>query len=116
MRSPTQSTVRLEIACDKASKSNMLIRLVAASAETIGGVEVVLHIERDRVLQRRESAIIAGAAQPIDFALREVLIAVAKRHGHVDILDIRLAAERGIGGEDQILEAARLAGSDIEET
>ena len=26
-----------------------------------------------------------------------------------------LGAERGIGGEDQVLEAARLAGSDIEE-
>src|SRR6185437_2511909 len=115
MRSPTHSTVRLEIACDKASKSNMLIRLVAASAEPVGGVEVVLHVKRYRLLQRREAAVIASSVQPIDLALGEVLVAAANRLGHVDILDIGLHAERGVGRHNQILEAARLAGPDIEE-
>src|SRR6185437_11852580 len=115
MRSPTHSTVRLEIACDKASKSNMLIRLVAASAEPVGGIEVVLHVKRYRLLQRREAAVIAGSVQPIDLALGEVLVAAANRLGHVDILDIGLHAERGVGRHNQILEAARLAGPDIEE-
>src|SRR5215831_9740889 len=79
MRSPTHSTVRPEIVCDKASKSNMLIRLVAVSAEPVGGVEVVLHVKCDRFLQRREAAVISRTPQPIDLALSEVLIAAANR-------------------------------------
>src|SRR5713226_6038782 len=118
MRSPTQSTVWLPIACDKESKSNIGTRYlsdVAPSAETIGGIEETLHVSLDGVFQRREAAIIAGALQPIDIALGEVLVAAANRFGHVDILDIRSRAERGIGRNHQILEAAGLAGSDIED-
>src|SRR5580700_1149688 len=115
MRSPTQSTVRLDIACDKASKSNIGTCYVVPSAETIGGIEIALDVKRDRVFERREAAIIAGAAQPIDCGLREVLVAAADRLGHIDILDIRCFAERGIGRQHQILEAARLAGPDIEQ-
>src|SRR5690349_14069049 len=97
MRSPMQSTVRLEIRCDKASKSNMLPRLVAVLAEPVGGIEVGLHVKCDRLLQRREAAVIACTSQPIGLALGEVLVAAANRFRHVGILDIRLDAERGIG-------------------
>src|SRR6516164_10564497 len=115
MRSPTQSTVRPEIACDRASKSNIVIRSIAASAETIGAIEIVFDIKRDRVFQRCEAAVIAGAAQPIDSGLREILIAVADRLGYVDILDVRIRAERGIGRQHKVFEAARFAGADIEQ-
>ena len=36
------------------------------SAETIGAIEKTLHVERDRIFECGEAAIIAGAAQPID--------------------------------------------------
>jgi hypothetical protein len=45
----------------------------------------------------------------------KVLVAAADRFGHVDIFDVRPGAERGIGRQHQILEAARLAGADIED-
>src|SRR5271154_1381038 len=115
MRSPTQSTVRLIIRCDRASKSNISIRHVAASAETIGTIEVAFDVKRDRLFQGGESAIVTRPLQPIDLALREVLVAAADGLGRVDILDIRSRAERGIGRQHQILEAARLAGTDVEE-
>src|SRR5712672_4650417 len=44
-------------------------------AKAIGAIEKTLHVTRDRIFQRGEAAIIAGAQQPIDFALGEVLIA-----------------------------------------
>ena len=42
---------------------------VAPSAETIGAIEEALDVGRDRIFQRGEAAIVAGAAQPIDLAL-----------------------------------------------
>src|SRR5664279_4837791 len=113
MRSPTQSTVWLIIACDRASKSNIGSRCL--SAETIGAIEEALDVGLDRRFQRREAAIVARAAQTGDIALREVLVAAANWLGHLDIFDIRRLAERGIGREHHIPEAARLAGSDIED-
>src|SRR5579859_7268595 len=119
MRSPMQSTVFSGIACARLSKSNMRktdphvrfsleshargcqnrtcgsVFLLRPSAETIGSVEEVPDVARDRVFQHREAAVIAGRAQPIDLALREVLVARANLLGHVDILDIRPRAERG---------------------
>src|SRR6478736_1482330 len=88
---------------------------VAPSAETIGAVEEVLDVSLDRLFQRRESAVVAGALQPIDMALGEVLVAAADRLGHVDILDIRNGAERGIGRNHQFPEAAGLAGADVKD-
>src|SRR6185312_9725881 len=115
MRSPMQSTVRRASACDKASKSNIGARYNLGSAETVGGIEIAFHITLDRLLQRGEAAVVAGAAQPIDFALREVLITVADLLGHVDIADIRLQSECGMGRQHQIPEAARLTGADVED-
>src|SRR5207249_1714353 len=88
---------------------------VAPSAETIGAVEKTLDVSLDRIFQRSETAVVAGTLQPIDIALGEVLVAAANLLGHVDILDIRNRAERGIGREHQILEAAGLAGADVED-
>src|SRR5216684_1805303 len=117
MRSPTHSTVRLEIACDRASKSNIKnSHSVATSAEAVGAVEETLDVHSDGLFQRGEAAIVAGALQPIDLTLGEILVAAANRLRHVDILDIGSRAERGIGGNHHILEAARGAGADIEET
>src|ERR1700676_1826848 len=87
----------------------------APSAEAIGAIEVALDVEADRLLQRREAAVITGPREPIDIALGKILIAVADRWGHVDITNIRSCAERGIGRKHQILEAAGLAGADVED-
>src|SRR6185437_10091313 len=118
MRSPTHSTVWRVMACDRASKSNIWSRVcwLLPSAEPVGPVEKVPDVGSNRIFQRREAAIIPGAPQPIDLALGEVLVAVANRYGHLDIFDIRRRSERGIGRQHQILEAARLAGADVEET
>src|ERR1019366_3855025 len=102
MRSPTQSTVWREIACDRASKSNIWVSLsVAASAEAIGAIEEIANVSSDRIFQCGETAVVTGALQPIDIGLREVLVAAADFPGHVDIADIRNGAERGIGSEHQ---------------
>src|SRR5258705_13427748 len=50
---------------------------VAPSAETIGAVEKTLDVSLDRTLQRGETAVVAGALQPIDITLGEVLVAAA---------------------------------------
>src|SRR3984885_12358699 len=113
MRSPTQSTVWRIIACDRASKSNIGTRCL--SAETIGAIEEALDVGLDRRFQRGEAAIVARAAQTGDITLREVLVAAANLLRHLDIFDICRLAERGIGCEHQVLEAARLAGSNIED-
>src|SRR5262249_2910207 len=98
MRSPTQSTVFRAIACDRASKSSIVIRYSCLiSAKAIGGVEEAFDIEPNRILERREAAVIARSPQPIDLCLREILVAAANRFGHVDILDIRLGAEGTVG-------------------
>src|ERR1700691_5845074 len=86
-----------------------------ALAETIGASEEALDVGLDRLFQPGETAIIARIAQTSDIALREILVAAANVFGHLDIFDIRRLAERGIGREHQILEAAGLAGSDVED-
>src|SRR5215475_999636 len=117
MRSPMQSTVQLFMASERVSKSNMGgVSMVAASTEAIGLIKIAPDIGPHPVLERREAAVIAGPAQAIDLAAGEILVAVADRHGHVDILDIGMGAECSIGREDKVLETARLTGSDIEET
>src|SRR2546423_11123373 len=113
MMSPMQSTVRPEMACARASKSRMGVDMViglqilGALTEAIGPVEIVGDIDLHRVLERREAAVIAGAVETIDLALGEILIAAADLLGHVDIVDVGLGAERGIGGQHQLPEAAR---------
>ncbi len=71
----------------------------ALSPETVVAVKEVLDVAVDRFLQRREAAIVAGAAQPIAFALGEVLIAAANLFGHLDVFDIRRHAERAALGQ-----------------
>src|SRR6187200_128006 len=116
MRSPTQSTVWRDIASDKASKSNIGTRcLLRRSAEPVGAIEESLHVKCDRVFKPREAAVVTGAAQPIDLALGEILVAAADLFGHVDILDVRRRAERAKGSQHHVLEAAGLAGPDIEQ-
>ena len=46
--------------------------------------------------------------------LGEILVAVADLLGHVDIFDVLFGAERRIGRHDQVAEAARMTGADIE--
>ena len=75
---------------------------VARLAKTVGAIEKIADISRDGIFQRRETAIVAGALQPIDLALGEILVAAANLLGHVDILDIRQCAERGIGRQNQV--------------
>src|SRR3984893_5683535 len=96
-------------------RNSLSVAPAVPSAETIGPVEEILDVGLDRAFQRGEAAVIAGPLQPIDIALREVLVAAANRLGHIDILDIRGGAERGVGREHQILEAAGVAGPDVED-
>src|SRR6476659_7667507 len=105
MRSPTQSTVWRDIVTDKASKSNIGTRyLLRRSAEPVGAIEETLHVESDCIFERREAAVVARTAQAIDLAFGEILIAAADLLGHVDILDVRRAAERAIGCHHHVLE------------
>src|SRR6516165_12190971 len=80
----------------------------------IGLVEEGIDIFRNRLFQRGEAAVVAGAAQIFDAGLGEILILVADRRRHVDIFDVRRAAERGEHGNDQITKAARRSGADVE--
>src|SRR5437764_13688116 len=115
MRPPTHSTVRLAMACDSASKSNIGTRHCCTLTEAIGAIEKVADVALDGLFQRGEAAIVTGPLQPIDLALGEILIAAANRLGHVDILDVRSRPERAIGREHHVPEAARLARADIED-
>src|SRR4029077_1009924 len=115
MRSPTQSTVWRDIEWIRASKSNIVPSSVSLSAVAIGAIEVTLDVLADRLLQRREAAVIAGVLQPTDIGLREILVAVADRWRHVDIAGIGKAAEPPVGCKHQIGETARLAGADVED-
>src|SRR3954462_7717616 len=115
MRSPTQSTVWRRKAFDSAVKSSIRTFRDERSAVAVGPLEETVHINFDRVFQPGKSAIIARPLQPIDVALRKILIAAADRFRHVDIGDVRLGAERAVGREYQILETPCRAGADVEE-
>src|ERR1700747_663907 len=98
MRSPMHSTVRRAITCASESKSKIGVCIILkASAVAIGPIEITGHIGASRLREPGEAAIIAGAAQAIDLALSEVLVAAADRLGHVDIFDAGPGAERRIG-------------------
>src|ERR1700743_2216501 len=101
MRSPMHKTVWRAMAFDRASKSSMGSREMLRSAETIGPVEETFDVSAHRVFQRREAAIVAGAAEAIDLALREILITSANLLGHIDIFDLRRCCERRIGPQQQ---------------
>src|SRR3569833_2082478 len=115
MRSPTHKTVRLAIARDRASKSNIRIHHLVALPEAIGGIEKVLDVGLDRLFQWPKAAIVTGALQPIDNALREILIAAADSLGQFDILNVRMRPQGSVGRQHHILEAARFAGTAIED-
>src|SRR3954467_8947302 len=115
MRSPTHSTVRLQIAWAKASKSNIGTRhLVAHSAEAIGAVEVILDVDLHRLLQAGEAAVVTRTLQPIDVGFSEILVAAADRLRHLDILDFGSSAESRVGRKHHVFEATRLTGTNVE--
>src|SRR5262249_9074878 len=112
----TQSTVLRAIASARASKSNIVPVIRDASSIAIGTIEIALDVETDGLLQRREAALIAGTLQAGDIALGEILMAVADRQGHVGIAQVLRQPQGGIGRKHEILEAAGLAGADVENT
>src|SRR5216683_2560027 len=85
------------------------------STVAVRTVQELSDITADRLFERREGAIVAGAAQVLHIALREVLIFVANRRRYIDIFDVRRSAERSEHGEHQVAKAARPAGADIED-
>src|SRR3954470_24726832 len=106
MRSPTHSTVRLQIAWAKASKSNIGTRhLVAHSAEAIGAVEITLDVGLHRLLQAGEAAVVTCTIYAIALGFSEILVAAADRLGHLDILDFGSSAESRIRRKHHVLEA-----------
>src|SRR5690348_4882397 len=114
MRSPMQSTVCRPNACERVSKSN-IATVLRRSTEAIGAIEETLHVKIDRLFERREAAVVARLAQPIDLAFGEVLIAAADLLGHVDILDVGRSTERAESSQHHVLEAARGSRADIEQ-
>src|ERR1019366_7633120 len=80
----------------------------------IGAIEIVGDIVADSALERREAGVIAGAAQVLDGALREILILAADRVRHLDIFDIGRPPESLEHGVDHVAEAFGFAGADIE--
>src|SRR5215471_6998648 len=93
----------------------MPMPIPSPSTVTIRMVEKLRHIAPDRLFKRREGGTVARATQILHLALREVLVLVANRQGHVDIFDVGLAAEGPEHGLDQVAEAARTASADIED-
>src|SRR5215210_3271494 len=89
------------------SKSSM-------SAIPVFAIEILRDVAAHRLLQRREARVVARALQISDLGLGKILIAAADRLGHADIVDVRRLANRRIDRGDQILEAARFSGSDVE--
>src|SRR5579883_1829300 len=85
-----------------------------ASAITIRAVEEPGHIALDRLLERHERNIVAGAAQVLHVAPRKVLVFAANRLRHIDIFDVGRAAECAEHGLHQVAEAARHTSTDIE--
>src|SRR5947209_14470847 len=116
IRSPTQSTVWRRNAFDSAAKSSIRTFEDGRSAVAVGTAEKTVHVSFDRVFQPGKATVIAGPPQPTDVALRKILVTAADRFRHVDIGDVRRGAERAIGREHQILEAACEAGADVEQT
>src|SRR5262245_10791042 len=92
-----------------------MCRCLPPSAIAVGLVEEQRDIAIHPLLERGEAGVVACPAQTFDLGLREILILVADRRGHVDIVDVRLPAERAEHGGGQVTEAARLAGPDVED-
>src|SRR4051812_1259995 len=99
MRSPTQSTVCRLRSASCCSKLNIALPVAVRPVEEVGDVAA------DRDMERREAGVIAGAAQILDLALGEILIAVTDCRGHVDIFDMRRLAERREHRGDHLAEA-----------
>src|SRR3954452_351416 len=80
-------------------------------------ISVGLVQERDipvhPLLERGEVGVVACLAQVFDLRLSEILILVTDRLRHVDVFNVRRAAESTEHGGDQVAEATRLAGADI---
>src|SRR5262252_6221867 len=81
----------------------------------VGLVEEERDIAIHSLLERGEAGVVACPAQIFDLGLREILILAADRRRHVDVFDSRLSAKRAEHGGDEITEAARLAGSNVED-
>src|SRR5579863_1896154 len=117
MTSPTQSTVCCAMALSVSSKSNIPAALCPpenCSAVSVGTIEILRHITPHRVFERRERGLITGAPQINGHSLRKILVAVANRGRHLDILDCRFAAERIEHCGNQIAKAARHARAGVE--
>src|SRR5262249_16961299 len=110
IRSPMQRTVRSDASRSASSNVNMPLPKPIALVEEGGDVTL------DRILERREAGIIAGALQLFDRGLRKILITIANRVRHGDVFDIGCAPERGKHRSHHFAKPARLARPDVEQT
>src|SRR5437764_6183350 len=113
IKSPTQTMVCSGMSLSASSKLNM--ELLRLSPIPIGLVQEQGNIAIHPLFERGEAGVVAGPAQVFDLGFREVLVLVADRRGHVDVIDGRLASERPEHCGNQIAEASRLAGADVED-
>src|SRR5499426_4829737 len=88
--------------------------LPCASSVAVGLVQEQLDVPAHPFLERSEVGVVACPAQVFDLGLGEILVLIADRRRHVDIFDLRRAVERLEQRGDQVTEAARPAGADIE--
>ena len=95
----------------RSASSNVNMPLPKPIALVEKGGDVTL----DRILERREAGIIAGALQLFDRGLRKILITIANRVRHGDVFDVGRAPERGKHCGDHVAERACLAGTDVEQ-
>src|SRR5438132_12285729 len=98
-----QSTVCSEIRSMAVSMSYM--RCFFVSPVSVGGVEIRDDVTLDRLRERREARVIAGAAQVFERSLGDVLVAVADRCRHVDICDVGRAPQGREHRADQVAKA-----------
>src|SRR3981189_305061 len=113
-----QTMVCSETSLITSSKSNIARSLDYCRAMP-SPVSVGLVQERDipihPLLERGEVGVVACLAQVFDLRLGEILVLIADRRRDVDISDVRRAPECAEHGRDQVAEASRLTGADVED-
>src|SRR5260221_8820525 len=85
------------------------------SAIAVWGHQELADVTTHALLERDETGLVAGGAEPVELRLGEILVFLAQLHRGIDIVDARLLVGGGEHGGRQLGEAARLTRADIEQ-